>query len=103
MFSVLVPPLVVLFLGGALWPRGMPTAAFYTMLIGHALGLSLFILGQVGIWPLHYSINVFIMTVISAGIFVTLSLLGDQQEPDSETIWSPDKALDTEAGYDGAI
>jgi SSS family solute:Na+ symporter len=57
MFSVLVPLLVVLFLGGALWARGTPTAAFYTLLISHVLGTGLFVLGQFDLWPLHYSIN----------------------------------------------
>ncbi len=103
MFSVLVPPLVVLFLGGALWARGTPTAAFYTLLAGHGLGLGLFLLGQFEIWPLHYSINVFIMTIVCVVIFVTLSLMDDAHDTDEAVLWSRDKAFDSDAGYEGAF
>lgn len=103
MFSVLVPPLVVLFLCGALWARGTATAAFYTLIIGHGLGFGLFILGQMGVWPLHYSINVAIMTLISLAVFVTFSLLDDEAKPDPEIMWSREKAFDTQAGYEGAF
>ncbi|MEM1373346.1 MAG: sodium:solute symporter [Pseudomonadota bacterium] len=103
MFSVLVPPLVVLFLGGALWRRGTGPAAFYTLIIGHGLGASLFVLRMIEVWPLHYTINVVIMTVVSAVIFVVFSLLDDRHEVSDDVIWTPKKALDHEGGFRGGL
>jgi len=97
-FSVLVPPLVVCFTLGALWPRGTATAAFWTLISGHILGLAIFVLNQMEVWPLHYTINVTIMTVVSAAIFVGLSLLiEDDTDPEDSSLWSREAAFDTDA------
>ncbi|MEL6565180.1 MAG: sodium:solute symporter [Pseudomonadota bacterium] len=103
MFSVLVPPLVVLFLGGALWQRGTAPAAFYTLIIGHGVGTVLFALRMIEVWPLHYTINVVIMTVVSALVFVVFSLMDDPQEVDDDVIWTRKKALDHEGGLQGGL
>jgi len=96
-FSVLVPPLVVCFTLGALWARGTATAAFWTLILGHALGLCVFIANQYGIWPLHFTINVIIMTVVSGILFVGISLMGDETEVDDDAIWDREKAFNTDA------
>ncbi|MFP7673965.1 sodium:solute symporter [Marivita sp. S0852] len=96
-FSVLVPPLVVCFTLGALWPRGTANAAFWTLISGHLLGLGVFVTNQLGIWPLHYTINVTIMTVISAVVFVALSLMDEQADVDKDSLWSRETAFDTKA------
>ncbi len=83
-FSILVPPVVAIFLLGVFWHRGGGRAAMGTLLIGHVLGIALFIASQVGIWPLHYTINVGIMTAISALIFVAIAYT--EPEPDQERI-----------------
>ncbi len=98
-FSVLVPPLVVLFLLGALWKRGTEKAAFFTLLAGHGLGAALFAASQIGIWPLHYTINVAIMTTISAIVFVTISLLDDPPELKDNVIWTREMAFDHGGAY----
>jgi len=96
-FSVLVPPLVVCFTLGALWARGTEAAAFWTLIIGHAIGTAVFILNQLGIWPLHYTINVTIMTLISAAVFTAFSLAGETSDIQEETLWSREAAFDTDA------
>ncbi|MEL7279214.1 MAG: SSS family solute/sodium (Na+) symporter, partial [Pseudomonadota bacterium] len=96
-FSVLVPPLVVCFTLGALWPRGTANAAFWTLVSGHLLGLCVFVANQVGLWPIHFTINVTIMTLVSAAIFVTLSLMGKEEDADENAIWSREAAFGTDA------
>ncbi|MEM9881063.1 MAG: sodium:solute symporter, partial [Pseudomonadota bacterium] len=85
-FSVLVPPLVVCFTLGALWRRGTATAAFWTLIGGHAVCLAVFILSQSGIWTLHFTINVALMTALCAVIFVSISLAGANAHPDPNTV-----------------
>ena len=96
-FSVLVPPLVVCFTLGALWARGTANAAFWTLIGGHGLGLCIFVADQMGAWPLHYTVNVAIMTAVSAALFVGLSLMGDADDVDEDALWSRAAAFDTDA------
>ena len=88
-FSILVPPVVAIFLLGALTRRVTGRAAFLTLAIGHAVGLGLFIATQVGIWPLHFTINVGIMTGLSA--VLALALSRGKPDPDrmEGTVWRP--------------
>jgi SSS family solute:Na+ symporter len=97
-FSILVPPVVAIFLLGALTRRVTAQGAFLSLAIGHALGLGLFVLTQVGIWPLHFTINVGIMTVLSAGIALVLSGPAPAEGVDERTIWRPGIAAE-----DGAM
>jgi SSS family solute:Na+ symporter len=64
-------------------------AAFLTLAIGHAVGLGMFIATQVGIWPLHFTINVGIMTGLSA--VLALALSRGRPDPDrvEGTVWRP--------------
>ncbi len=75
MFSIVVPPIVVVFLVGVFFKRGNGHGAFWTFVVGTLLSLVLFILGVLGIWKLHFTINVGIMVVVSTIIFVGVSLM----------------------------
>ena len=101
-FSILVPPVVTIFLLGALWKRGTGNAAIITLGAGHAIAIGVFIATQLGYWPLHFTTNVGVMTAVSTVIFVVVSLAGDHgpdEDIDSVT-WSPEMA--TEAMADDA-
>ena len=73
MFSIIVPPIAVIFLVGVFYKRGNGPGAFWTLMIGTGLGVLLFILGEMGLWNLHYTINVGIMVAISTGVFILVS------------------------------
>ena len=73
MFSIIVPPIAVLFLIGVFYKRGNKEGAFWTLILGTLGGVLLFILGQFGYWPLHYTYNVGIMVVVSTIIFIYIS------------------------------
>jgi len=96
-FSVLVPPLFVCFTLGALWRRGSAHAAFWTLIGGHGLSLLVFVLRQMGYWHLHFTINVALLTLASALLFIVISLLGTNDTPATETVWSPQDAFGSRA------
>ena len=73
MFSIIVPPIAVIFLMGAFDKRGNATGAFWTLVAGNALGIGLFILNQSGSWPLHYLENVGLSIGLCALLFAALS------------------------------
>ena len=73
MFSIIVPPIVVIFLMGAFDRRGNGDGAFATLIIGTLLGIALFALNQTGQWPLHYLMNVGIAIALCALIFFAVS------------------------------
>jgi len=96
MFSIVVPPIVVIFLMGAFYKRGTGDAAFYTLLIGTGLGVVVFILEIIPklvsniisnntgfgfpletfkLWGLHFTMNVGLMIFLSAIVFVVVSRL----------------------------
>ncbi len=76
MFSIVVPPIAVIFLLGIFFKRGNRHGAFYTLYGGTAISLALVIASQTGYWPLHYTTNVGIMVAISSLIFIGVSLAG---------------------------
>ncbi len=101
-FSVLVPPVVAIFILGALWKRGTDTAAFTTLWAGHGIAIAVFIATQFGYWPLHFTTNVGLMTAVSCAIFAAVSL-NDSHGPGEEVegaTWTPEMA--TEALRDDA-
>ena len=84
MFSVIAPPVVVVFLLGAFYHRGTATAAFWTLCLGMLLGVAIFALDLAGVWPLHFLVNVGVMTAASMSIFVGVSLFS--APPDAATL-----------------
>jgi len=98
-FGIIVPPVAVIFLVGAFWKRGNANGAIWALGLGHALGVVVFILGQMGMWPIHFTINVGIMAIVSTIIFVVFSL---KSEPPTEDVvqrmtWSPGVANEVHA------
>ena len=75
MFSIVVPPIAIIFLVGVFYKRGNGDGAFYTLLIGTGVGILLFVLGEMEKWHLHYTMNVGISLAISALVFIVVSLL----------------------------
>ena len=73
MFSIVVPPIAVIFLVGIFFKRGNGDGAFWTLVLGTLLGVLLFVLDQLGMWDLHYTINVGLMFGVSTIIFLLVS------------------------------
>ncbi len=84
MFSIIVPPIVVIFLVGVFFKRGNGDGAFWTLIIGTALGILLFILGEMGLWHLHFTVNVGLMVFVCTAIFIGISLM--TPAPDAATV-----------------
>ena len=98
-FSILVPPVAVLFLLGAFQRRGGGRTALRTLIAGHALGAALFVATQAGWWPYHFTINVGVMTAVSALIYLAHALAEPAPESarDDALVWRPG-ALETREG-----
>lgn len=73
MFSIIVPPVVVLFLVGVFYKRGNGDGAFATFVVGLTGGVGLFVLGLMDIWTYHFTTNVGLMVGICTLVFVFVS------------------------------
>ena len=73
MYTIFVPPVVVLFLVGVFDKKGNGFGAFMTLLWGTLLGILLFGLQQLGFWSLHFTITAGVVVGVSALIFVVCS------------------------------
>ncbi|MEO1514490.1 MAG: sodium:solute symporter [Bacteroidota bacterium] len=73
MFSIVVPPIAVIFLVGVFYKRGNGQGAFWTLILGTAVGVFLFVLEQFDLWHLHYTMNVGLLVFLSSIIFVAIS------------------------------
>ena len=73
MYAIFVPPIVVLFLVGVFDKKGNANGAYLTLILGTILGIIIFILQQLGIWNIHFTINAGIIVAISTIIFVLTS------------------------------
>lgn len=78
MFAIIVPPIAVLFLVGVFYKSATPTAAFYTLILGFAAGILLFLANQNGYANIHFSIGVGLMFLLCTVIFVLISIFGPQ-------------------------
>ncbi|MEO1205452.1 MAG: sodium/solute symporter [Pseudomonadota bacterium] len=97
-FSILVPPVAAIFLIGAFWKGATANGAFWALAVGHAIGACVFIATQVGLWPLHFTINVFVMTVVSGCVLGLVSKYGSAESlPRADQIqrgvWRPAIAI----------
>ncbi|MEM8893386.1 MAG: sodium/solute symporter [Bacteroidota bacterium] len=79
MYSIFVPPVVVLFLVGVFYKKGNAEGAFWTLLIGVAVGITFFVLSLSDIWKIHFTITVGFVIAISAIVFVLVSHLRKSQ------------------------
>lgn len=80
-FAYAVPPVAVVFIGGALWSRAHHKAAWVTLLGGHLLGLTLFAWSQTGHWPLHFTIDAGLLTIASSILLAVSSWFYQQRSP----------------------
>ncbi len=93
MFSIVVPPIAVIFLIGVFYKRGNGHGAFWSLVIGTALGILFFILGETGIWNLHYTVNVGICIFLSTIVFIGVSLMTDEPTADQIEMYTYRKGL----------
>jgi len=82
MFSIIVPPVVVIFLVGVFYKRGNADGSFWTLVIGTLLGVVLFVLGQNGLWHQHYTTNVGLMVGLCTIIFIVVSNMTAAPDPE---------------------
>ncbi|MEL6916805.1 MAG: sodium:solute symporter [Bacteroidota bacterium] len=82
MFSIIVPPIAVIFLMGVFFKRGNGDGAFWTLILGTLGGIVLFILEQFDLWHLHYTMNVGLMVLFSMVIFLWVSKMTPPPDPD---------------------
>lgn len=82
MFSIMVPPIAVIFLVGVFYKRGNGDGAFWTLVLGTLLGVLAFVLGELDLWSLHYTINVGLMVAISTVIFIVVSNMTPPPTPE---------------------
>ncbi len=73
MYAIFVPPIVVLFLVGVFDKKGNANGAYLTLIFGTILGIFIFILQQLGIWNIHFTINAGIVVALSAVVFILSS------------------------------
>lgn len=84
MFSIVVPPIAVIFLVGVFYKKSNGTAAIWTLVVGTGIGVLLFALEQFELWDLHYTYNVGIIFGLSTLLFIVLGNFGEQ--PSEEVI-----------------
>ncbi|MCC5912971.1 MAG: sodium:solute symporter [Balneolaceae bacterium] len=91
-FAYVVPPVVAIFIMGMFWRRGNRHAAFWTLLGGHSLSLVIFILVQLNVVNIHFTITAGLLTLISVIIFTVVSLTGEKppKEKTEGIIWKKD-------------
>ena len=73
MYTIFVPPIVVLFLVGVFYPRGNGHGAFITLCFGTLVGIALFILQNLGWWTVHFTITAGIVVGVSSLLFIIFS------------------------------
>jgi len=91
MFSIIVPPIAAIFLLGVFSRRGNGQAAYATLLGGIGLGIGVFLLAQLGYWPLHFSINVGVLFAASSAIHLVVGARSAAPDPDrlAELVYRP--------------
>lgn len=96
--SYLIPPVVAVFVVGLFWRRANATAAFATLIGGHALSVMVFLCANDGLVfeeapiQLHFTIICGILTAVCTLAFVALSFaLGTRalREDQEELVWTP--------------
>jgi len=78
MFSIVVPPIAIIFLVGVFFKRGNGDGAFWTLMLGTAISIFVTLVNPLNI---HYTMNVGVMLVISTIIFITVSLMTPAPDP----------------------
>ncbi len=94
-FAIVVPPVAAIFLAGAFSRTVNGRGALLTLAIGHGLGVLLFIAREAGWWPVHFTVTVFLMTLVSLILLFALSRLGErpQQQSIDQAVWRAEIAF----------
>lgn len=100
MFSIIVPPVVVIFLVGVFYKRGNADGSFWTLVVGTVLGVLLFILGQLDMWHAHYTTNVGLMVGVCTLIFIGVSRMTPAPSQEKIAAYTYQKGLINE-GMEG--
>lgn len=106
--SYLAPPITAVFLWGVFWRRASGRGALTTLVIGSALGITVFVLDwykEYTGWNVQFMMAAFYLFVICSGVLVTTSLLWPHRHtPQSERlVWSnPWQAL-ADTGWTGVL
>jgi len=93
MYSIMVPPIVVLFTVGIFYKRGNGDGAFWTLVLGSLIGVLIFILDLNEVWPYHYTINVGIVIILSSILFVVISNMTEAPDPQVIAKYVYDRSL----------
>ena len=91
MFSVAVPPFVVVYCVGLGWRRASSRAAWWCLLTGHGLGIGFVIASQYGLWRLHFLETAGLTTAICLFVLLVASR-GRESTPTANVqaeLWSP--------------
>ncbi|APX23619.1 MAG: SSS family solute/sodium (Na+) symporter [Rhodobacteraceae bacterium] len=104
-FSIIVPPIVAVYFLGAIDRKASEKSAFFTMISMHLLGVVLFALGQVGIWPLHFTVTVSIMTIGACLLHAVLSrtVFPQTEAPGEDVIWDARAAFSSDRRANGGL
>lgn len=92
-FSVVVPPVVTVFLMGLFTNRGGAKTALTTLVLGHLLGLGIFILSLTDWIQIHYTVIVGVVTFICVGIFIGLSYVFGETNNRKDMVFHSDDVL----------
>jgi SSS family solute:Na+ symporter len=98
--SYVVPPIVVVYLGGLFWRRATPPAAFWTIVVGLVAGVPMFIAHEVTDWwtavlglpAIHFTLMSSVMMFVGIALYVGISFATRQEERSERVerlIWSP--------------
>lgn len=94
-FSIIVPPVAAVFLIGVFWKRATALGALLSLVFGHAIGIGVYLMAKFYDWPLHFTENVFVMTIFSMVVMVIVSLATPRPDPEKveRGVWRPELAL----------
>ncbi len=93
MYTIFVPPIVVLFLVGTFYKAGNAHGAFMTLVVGTIIGIVFFVLGQLGIWPVHFTITAGLVLALSVVVFLYTSRFGAKPTTEAITNFTFSRAL----------
>lgn len=89
-FSYVVPPIAAVYLGGVFAKSLTRASAVWALGLGHLAGLALFVASQGGTWPLHFTINAFLLFLVSLAVLFGASALtrGTDEPAPADVRWS---------------
>lgn len=92
-FSYVVPPVVAIFIVGIFWSRPNGNASLATLITGHILCFVFFILSQMQIIHLHFTVMAGLLTFLCIGIFFAYTFSENQMtlsKDVSDFVWKKD-------------